>query len=50
VREALGVSDELKLLFGIAFGSADPNSPLRSLEVGRVPLEESVVLHDTPAW
>ncbi|MFC7343959.1 nitroreductase [Saccharopolyspora griseoalba] len=47
VRKQLGVSDELKLLFGIAFGTARPDSPLRSLDVGRVPLDESVVLHDT---
>ncbi|MCX2730654.1 nitroreductase [Saccharopolyspora sp. NFXS83] len=49
-REVLGVPDELKLLFGIAFGTAAPESPVRSLEIGRVPLEESVVLHDTPVW
>nr|WP_281398626.1 nitroreductase family protein [Saccharopolyspora gloriosae] len=50
VREALGVPDELKLLFGISFGTARPDSPVRSLEVGRVPLQASVVLHDTPLW
>jgi len=46
VRRALGVPSDQKLLFGIAFGTADPESPLRSLEVGRVPLDQSVVLHD----
>lgn len=50
VREALGVPAELKLLFGISFGTAKPDSPVRSLEIGRVPLQESVVLHDTPLW
>lgn len=50
VRKVLGVSDDLKLLFGISFGTAKPDSPVRSLDVGRVPLEESVVLHDTPIW
>jgi nitroreductase len=49
-RKALGVSDEFKLLFGIAFGTAKPDSPVRDLDIGRVPLPESVVLHDTPLW
>lgn len=47
VRRALGVSSDQKLLFGIAFGTADPDSPLRRLDIGRVPLGQSVVLHDT---
>lgn len=50
VRKQLDVADELKLLFGIAFGTAQPESPLRSLEIGRVPLQESVALHGTPLW
>ncbi|MEB3369643.1 nitroreductase family protein [Saccharopolyspora mangrovi] len=50
VRKTLGVSDEFKLLFGIAFGTAKPDSPVRDLDIGRVPLPESVVLHDTPLW
>ncbi|MET9498458.1 nitroreductase [Streptomyces sp. NPDC006552] len=47
VRKKLGVSDEFKLIFGIAFGTAKPGSRLFDLAVGRVPLSESVVLHDT---
>lgn len=47
VRWALGVPSDQKLMFGIAFGTAAPDSPLRSLEVGRVPLDDSVVLHDS---
>ncbi|MEW1980432.1 nitroreductase [Citricoccus sp. NPDC079358] len=47
VRRTLGVPSDQKLLFGIAFGTADPDSPLRSLDIGRVPLDHSVVLHDT---
>ena len=47
VRGALGVPEDLKLLFGIAFGTADPESPLRRTDIGRIPLEESLVLHDT---
>lgn len=50
VRKVLGVPDDLKLIFGIAFGTAEPDSPVRDIKVGRVPLEESVVLHDTPLW
>lgn len=49
-REVLGVPDDLRLLFGISFGTAKPDSPVRNLEIGRVPLDESVVLHDTPLW
>lgn len=49
-REVLGVPDDLRLLFGISFGTAKPDSPVRDLEIGRVPLDESVVLHDTPLW
>ncbi|MGI5121948.1 nitroreductase [Marinactinospora thermotolerans] len=47
VRKKLGVSDEFKLLFGIAFGTGKPDSPVFNLALGRIPLEESVVLHDT---
>lgn len=49
VRDTLGVPSDQKLLCGIAFGTAVPESPLRNLEIGRVPLDQSVVLHDTPA-
>ena len=48
VRESLGVPADLKLLFGIAFGIADPASPLRSLDLDKLPVEHSVVFHDTP--
>ena len=48
VRESLGVPGDLKLLFGIAFGSADPVSPLKSLDLDKVPYEHSVVFHDDP--
>ncbi|WP_436737967.1 hypothetical protein [Streptomyces sp. BBFR102] len=48
VRGFLGVPDELKLLFGISFGTADVTAPANSFPMGRVPLEHSVVLHDTP--
>ncbi|MET7295700.1 nitroreductase [Streptomyces griseoloalbus] len=48
VRESLGVSPELKLLFGIAFGADDRTSPMHNIGMGRVPLQQSVILHDTP--
>ncbi|MEU0030884.1 nitroreductase [Streptomyces sp. NPDC006335] len=49
VREFLGVTAELKLLFGISFGMADPAAPVNKLRTERVPLQQSVVLHDTPS-
>ncbi|MER7997459.1 nitroreductase [Streptomyces sp. NPDC095613] len=48
VREFLGVPEELKLLFGISFGTADQAAPANGFRMGRVPLEQSVVLHETP--
>ncbi|CAM5643110.1 hypothetical protein SAFG77S_12278 [Streptomyces afghaniensis] len=48
VREFLGVPAELKLLFGISFGMADPTAPVNTLRTERVPLQRSVVVHDTP--
>ncbi|MER5555139.1 nitroreductase [Streptomyces sp. NPDC002793] len=48
VREFLDVPKELKLLFGISFGEADTTAPVNSFHMGRVELEQSVVLHDTP--
>lgn len=47
VREFLGVPSELKLLFGISFGTADLAAPANSFHMGRVPLEQSGVLHYT---
>ncbi|MFI6704506.1 nitroreductase [Streptomyces sp. NPDC050509] len=48
VREFLGVPEELKLLFGISFGTADPAAPVNAVGRERIPLQRSVVLHDTP--
>lgn len=50
VRSTLGVTRDQKLLFGIAFGTADPESPLRRLDIGRAPLDQSVVLHDSDVF
>jgi nitroreductase len=48
VREFLDVPKDLKLLFGISFGTADETAPANSFRMGRAALEQSVVLHDTP--
>lgn len=48
VRESLGIKPEMKLLFGISFGRADPEGPASEYRMGRAPLDESVVVHDTP--
>ncbi|WP_328541263.1 MULTISPECIES: hypothetical protein [unclassified Streptomyces] len=48
VREFLGVSEELKLLFGISFGTADPAAPVNAVGRERIPLQQIVVLHGTP--
>ncbi|SCF98747.1 MULTISPECIES: hypothetical protein [unclassified Streptomyces] len=52
IREFLGVPGDLKLLFGISFGIsfgiANEAAVVNSVRMGRVPLEQSVVLHDTP--
>ncbi|MFC4563417.1 nitroreductase [Nocardiopsis mangrovi] len=48
VREALGIQPEMKLLFGVSFGWPDPQGPANRYRMGRVPLHESVVAHDTP--
>lgn len=49
VRDVLGVPENLKLLFGISFGTADPEARVNDLRMHRLPVEQSVVLHDTPA-
>lgn len=46
IRQSLGVGNDLKLLFGISFGHADPNGLSARLRMERAPLEESVTFHD----
>ncbi len=48
VRDVLQVPAELKLLFGISFGTADEEAEVNHLKMPRVPLQRSVVVHDTP--
>ncbi len=48
VRAFLNVPEDLKLLFGISFGTADPTAPVNAFGRTRIPLPQSVVLHGTP--
>ena len=45
IREILSVPNELKMLFGISFGYADPNSPGNSFKLGRDPMTSNVTFH-----
>lgn len=45
VRAVLGVSAELKFLFGISFGHTDPESPANRLRMPRDPLSGAVTFH-----
>nr|NYU02503.1 nitroreductase [Pseudomonas sp. SbOxS1] len=45
IREVLGIREEMKLMFGISFGYADPQSLANFVAVGRAPLSESVIQH-----
>ncbi len=48
VREFLDVREDLKLLFGISFGTADPAGPVNPFGRTRILLQQSVILHGTP--
>ncbi|PTM59591.1 nitroreductase [Desmospora activa] len=45
VRDVLGVSDDLKLLFGISFGYPDKQAAINGFRMGRDPIEKSVTFH-----
>jgi nitroreductase len=45
IREPLGISPDLKLLFGISFGYPDAAAPSNAARVGRAPIAESVMFH-----
>jgi nitroreductase len=45
VRSGLDISDDYKLLFGISFGTADPDAPVNRIRMHRLPVEQSVVMH-----
>lgn len=46
IREVLGIGRELKLLFGISFGYADPASSANRLVMPRDPVAASVTFHE----
>jgi nitroreductase len=46
VRDLLGVSGDLKLLFGLAFGYEDAAHPANATRTLRAPIDETTVFHD----
>ncbi|MCY8235460.1 nitroreductase [Priestia endophytica] len=46
VRQLLGVSDDMKLLFGISFGYPDKEAKANSFRMGRDPIDSNVTFHD----
>ena len=46
IRQVLGVSDDMKLLFGVSFGYPDKEAKANSIRMGRDPIESNVTLHD----
>ena len=42
VREVFGLEPEIKILFGISFGFADPDMPVNAARTERAPLSETV--------
>ncbi|KQM65914.1 nitroreductase [Sphingomonas sp. Leaf17] len=46
IREFLGISPHLKMLFGMSFGYPDDDAPSNRMRMGRVPVSESVHFHD----
>lgn len=46
VRDAFGLSDEHRILFGIAFGYEDPEVPANRARVGRDPVEANVIIRE----
>ncbi|MBX6317007.1 MAG: nitroreductase [Pigmentiphaga sp.] len=46
IRQALGVSSDFKLLFGISFGMADGSHAASGYREHRIPIEQSVAWHE----
>jgi nitroreductase len=46
IRQILGISQEMKMLFGMSFGYPDEAAPGNRIRMGRVPLSDSVHFHD----
>jgi nitroreductase len=47
VREQLGISEEMRILCGVAIGYPDPNFPGNAIRVPRNPVEQNVVFVDS---
>ena len=45
IRETLGIPEEMKFLYAIAFGHADTQSPTYTKRMGRDPIESCVTFH-----
>lgn len=45
IRELLGISEDLKMLFGISFGYPDDTAPGNRMKMDRAPLTETVTFH-----
>lgn len=45
IREALGITDQHKMLFGISFGYPDDEAPGNRMWMDRVPITDSVTFH-----
>jgi nitroreductase len=45
IREALGISEEMKMLFGMSFGYPDESAPGNRMHMDRVPITNSVTFH-----
>jgi nitroreductase len=46
VRKVLGVSDDMKLLFGVSFGYPDKEARANSFRMSRDPIDSNVTFHD----
>ncbi|WP_417761342.1 nitroreductase [Shewanella sp.] len=46
IRDVLGISPELKMLYGISFGHPDPAASGYSVNLGREPISKSVTFYD----
>lgn len=45
VRDALGVGDDMLLLFGLAFGYEDVDHPVNTARTERAPLDQTTIFH-----
>lgn len=46
IRETLGIPDDMKFLYAIAFGLADTDAPSYAKRMGRDPIESCVTFHE----